>query len=207
MNEIIRFLSTPNQPYEKGLAIYHKVKKDSSKDGFFTQVQSAPKGSLHHNLLISELKAAARILRDVSPPKAAPKPTRDITAKALPKAKTRFAYNKIVDVKSLPEDLQKRYFENQELTRKLSGMHQELRSATTDHRRKELAWEIKGLTKKRQENWKVLDGHAKGKSKKGKPKKQHPKIAQYKKELASGNLTKRQIAYRERMIKQWTNEK
>ncbi len=207
MNEIIRFFSTPNQPYEKGLELYHKVKKDSSKDRFFSQVQSAPKGSLHHNLLVSELKAAARILRDASPPKQVPKPTQDITAKALPRAKTRFAYNQIVDVKSLPEDLQKLYFENQELTRKLSGMHQELRSATTDYRRKELAWEIKGLTKKRQENWKVLDSHAKGESKKGKPKKQHPKIAQYKKELASGNLTKRQIAYRERMIKKWSNEK
>ncbi len=105
MNEIIRFLSTPNQPYEKGLALYHKVKTDSSKDGFFTQVQSAPKGSLHHNLLISELKAAARILRDTTPPKQAPQAYARYYGQSLEKAKTRFAYNKIVDVKSLPRRL------------------------------------------------------------------------------------------------------
>ncbi len=206
MTTIHEFLASPEKDYNTGLEIYHKVKKDASKDQFFNAGKNSQRGSLHHNLLMEALRNAARIMAASPLVKQPSKPPKTITAKPLKASKPRFAHNEIVNVKSLPKELQERYFENQQLTRELSGLHQQLRSARSDQTRKNLALQIKEYTKKRQENWKVLDAYAKSSKTTGGDKPKHPKLDQYIKELKSGKLTKKQIAYRERMIKKWRDE-
>lgn len=206
MTNLHEFLNSPDRDYITGVSLYHKIKKDNSKDSFFLSVQNAPKGSLHHNLLMEILKNAARIIGSTPQRKEIPKPTKPITAKKLPLGKPRFVNNDIVDVKSLPGHLQKLYFENQQLTRDLSGLHQQMRLEKTDQDRKELAQKIKTLIKKRQENWKILDQNANQTPADKTPGVQHPKLQQYKNELKSGKLSNQQIAYRKRMIKKWESK-
>lgn len=206
MTNLHDFLNSQDRDYQTAISLYHKVKKDNSKDSFFLSVQNAPKGSLHHNLLMEILKNAARIIGSTPQQKETPKPTKPITAKKLPLGKPRFVNNDIVDVKSLPDNLQKLYFENQQLTRELSGLHQQLRLEKSNQARKEIAHKIKSLIKKRQENWKILDQNAKQPTNDKAKKAQHPKLQQYKDELKSKMLSKQQIAYRKRMIEKWESE-
>ncbi len=212
MNKISDYLSSADQNYKTGLDLLNVLSAKNEKLKFLKTAENAQKGSLHHNLLLGEIKNAYRIhlnngtLEDllVTP--------QTITAKPLALKKDRFVYNEIVDVKQLPPQMQKLFFRNQELTRQLAGLHQELKAATSDTQRKTLAENIKTLHDERIENWKLLDDYSAGKSKpddNNKTDNQNPnsdlldKIARAEKEINSGTLSKNLITQRKRMITVW----
>ncbi len=204
--DISNWISNPDRTYQDGLVIYHKIKSNQSKDQFFNSVSQPPKGSLHYNLLLHEIKNANRIIVNSKPdPHAAPlpKPTKQITTQPFKESKARYVFNELVDVKTLPEHLQALYFRNQEITRVLSGVHQSLKAATTDADRKQIAEQIRTFNIERIENWQKIDAH-----KPDAPQKDtHPDVLNYEAliktlthEIKHKSLTKNQITYRNRMI-------
>ena len=222
MTKLSQWLASPDKSYSQGLELYHRVKRNTSKDAFFNQGAGARPGSLHFNLLLQELKNAHRILLAArEPEEKPPQPQKPITAKALTANKRKFVLNDIVDVKSLPPDMQKLFFRNQDITRELSGLHQELKAATSDKKRQELAVSIQELSLERTANWQQLDGYAVDNDS---VKKEHPdkkqdkskeqkqadhlkeKIKEAENQLRLGGLTKGQAAYKKRMITIWKKE-
>ena len=155
--ELKEFLNSPEKPYPKALSLYHRVKREKSKDAFFNSVKDSKPGDLHHNLIIKELSNIYRIYASSPPsPKADPaKPD----VKQAPVNKPRIVANPYIEISSLPKDLQMLYERNQEITRQLSGLHQMLKEATTNAQRKTLAEQIDSLHIERSLNWKKIDAH------------------------------------------------
>lgn len=178
MDTAKQWINNPGRRYRDGLAIYHKIKRNKEKDAFFNGVSDAPAGSLHFNLLIQEVKNAYRIMLSTGQqfedkPKA-PAPGKPIITAPLKLNKKpavlgeqpsgsdadRFVHNNLVEVTSLPEDLQQKYFRNQQITRELSGLHQQLKASKTDQDRALVANQIDVLFHERQTNWTQIDQFA-----------------------------------------------
>ena len=161
---IKEWISNPARSYKEGLAIYHRIKRNSGKDSFFNSVDNPPTGSLHYNLLFQAIKSAYRLMlsSDELDKTIVDAETKPITTQALSLDKRKFVLYDIVDVKSLPPDLQKLFFQNQDITRELSGLHQQLKSSGSDEQRKELAEKIVQLFDLRKANWQVLDNFSTG---------------------------------------------
>ncbi len=82
MTKLSQWLASPDKSYSQGLELYHRVKRNTSKDAFFNQGVGSRPGSLHFNLLLQELKNAHRILLAVrEPEEKPPQPQKPITAK------------------------------------------------------------------------------------------------------------------------------
>lgn len=178
MDIVKQWINNPQRKYRDGLAIYHKIKRNKEKDAFFNAVSDAPAGSLHFNLLIQEVKNAYRVLlskgeqfEDKPKPPAPGKPITTAPLKLDKKlavldqkpsssSAARFVHNSLVEVTSLPEDLQQKFFRNQEITRELSGLHQQLKASKTDQDRALVASQIDVLFHERQTNWTQIDQFA-----------------------------------------------
>ena len=171
--DIKAWLTNQNRSYKDGLAIYQNIKRNNKKDAFFSSINDASPHSLHMNLLLQEIQTALRISlantttqTPIKPPPGKPITTRKLTLEKRTTPVThkndnsKYVYNEIVDVKSLPENLQKLYFRNQEITRKLSGLHQQLKIATTDQTRALAAGQIDALFVERKSNWQQIDSLA-----------------------------------------------
>jgi hypothetical protein len=171
------WINNPKRTYKDGLAIYHKVKRNKDKDAFLNSVGDAASGSIHFNLLLQEVKNAYRILLANNPeadqPSPKPQPGKPITTAKLvlgkktkapevgsQTTKAKFVYNEMVDVKSLPADLQRLYFRNQDITREVAGLHQQLKAATSDDSRVLLAGQLESLFSERAANWTQIDRFA-----------------------------------------------
>jgi hypothetical protein len=220
MNEITQWLAAANKDYAFGLKLLKRLSPDNKKMQFLACCSSDALGSLHFNILVQEVKNAFRIHLANGTLDRVQSPPKPIEAMPLDTTRRKFVFNDIVDVKSLPEELQKLYFRNQEITRLLAGLHQELKTASSNASRKELAEKISTLNQERITNWKQLDSFSEGESpvdvaeKKEKPDGEpndqiselKHKIGHAEKELASGKLSKGQQGHRKRMITTWTKK-
>jgi len=220
MNEITQWLAAADKKYPEGLNILKRISPKNTKLSFLASFGSAAIGSLHFNILVQEVKNAFRIHLANGTLDRVQSPPKPIVAKPLDATRRKFVFNDIVDVKALPAELQKLYFRNQEITRLLAGLHQELKTALSNAARKELAEKISALNQERITNWKQLDSFSEGESpvnveeKKEKPggdtddqiSELKHKIWHAEKELASGKLTKGQQGHRKRMITLWTKK-
>lgn len=251
MDTIIKWINNPERKYTDGLAIYHKIKRSKDKDAFFNSQSNPAPGSLHFNLLMQEIKNAHRVLlakghqfEEKPKPPAVGKP---ITTAPLKLAKkipdvakpesghTKYVFNELVDVKSLPDNLQQKYFQNQQITRDLAGLHQQLKSATSDKDRIVIAGNIEQLFSERIANWTDIDAFAGVDITSAKPTTQDVQkevgehspqvlaqklldskkrldtvkinISRVEKEIASGKLTPSKISSREARLKVWLQEK
>ena len=169
--DIKQWINDPNRSYKAGLEIYHKIKRDKQKDTFFNSVGEAAPGSLHHNLLLKAIKNAHRIITangiKVPADKKAPLPSKPITTDPLDLGKgshdgttrARFVLNEMIDVKSLPPPLQKKFIRNQQITREMAGLHQKLKGPASNDQRKQVAESIHQLFNERTQNWKELDAY------------------------------------------------
>ena len=154
------YLKSPAKDYQTGLQLYKKYRKDSSKDAFFNSVQTSKPGNLHYNLLIDQLhKISLSLPPEVkaAPETASAKTFRSpIKADQAPGQKSRFYNSDLLDVKQLPEESQKLYFRNQEITKKMARLHVELQDAKTDEERKILAAALDSLNTEREKNWSII---------------------------------------------------
>ena len=212
MNEISQWLAAPDKDYQAGLKLLKRLSPDNKKMQFLASHATAPVGSLHFNILLQEVKSAFRIHLANGTLEKLQSPLKPIVAKPLDATRRKFVFNDIVDVKSLPAELQKLYFRNQEITRSLAGLHQELKAAGSNTTRKELAEKISTLNKERITNWKQLDEFSEGIKPAGQSgadsvgseqKQLLDKISAAEKEIESGSLSKNQVTHRKRMITLW----
>jgi hypothetical protein len=163
MMTIQQWLANEKRKYADGVQLYHKYKKNNEKDSFFNSVTDSKEGALHYNMLLSWMKNTFRKL----PPQPDPKAEVKIPAKAIkanietPANQVKYVHNELVDVKSLPPDVQKLYFRNQEITKKLTRLHQELREAKSDQERQPIASVIADINKERQDNWQEINKYGK----------------------------------------------
>ncbi len=210
MTTLSEFLTHNNQSYQQALSIYHKVKRSKDKDEFFNSVSDAPKGSLHHNMLFQELKNIHRVTASQQPvPQKIPVPAKPITAKTLMADPGKLVHNPLVEVSSLPKDLQVLYFRNQDITRIMAGLHQSLRAASADSQRKEYAETIDLLNTEKQTNWEQLDEFSKNPQTKTQPHKAlaiKEKIADAQQRIKSDSLSKKQISGLRLAIARWEKQ-
>ena len=212
MNEITQWLAAPDKDYQAGLKLLKRLSPENKKMQFLASRTSATVGSLHFNIMVQEVKYAFRIHLANSTLDKVQSPPKPIVAGPLDTTKRKFVFNDIVDVKALPPELQKLYFRNQEITRSLAGLHQELKAAASNSRRKEIAEKISALNQERITNWKQLDEFSEGIRSPEGIKSNTPvndqnelldKISAAEKEIESGSLSKNQVTHRKRMITQW----
>lgn len=167
--EIQQWLSNPNRTFCEGLAIYKTVKKHTKNDLFFSQVADAKQGTIHFNILQQELSRIARINGQISSEKKEPesppikvKPIISIKpVEANKNEKPKFYNDKMYNVNELPADLQKKFKENQELTKEISGTQAKMKAVAegkeNDNERAKLRKSIETLEKKRNKNWELID--------------------------------------------------
>ncbi len=157
MEKVLSFLANPAL-MSQGIEALRLIAPQSKNLDFYLSKPDAKPGSLHFNLMLDQLKNAYRIFLATNP--RAP----DVTSEAKPieakplRVKKNTIYNSdFVDLNSLPKNIQKLYIQNQQLTRDLAGLHQELKLATSNKKRLPLAKSIKELTQARAANWKEID--------------------------------------------------
>jgi hypothetical protein len=182
INEVNTWLANPKKDYAAGLALYNKYKNKNDFDKFFGGVTNPTQDSMHFKLLIKRMGDINRKLlsrpSDIKPEKTKLPitvktivtgdskkkgarqnlPTGEAGAK---NQRIKIVNNPLVDVKELPEELQKEYFRAGELTKLLAGKHFEMQglgeATENDAKRKELAEEITTWEDERAKIWKKLD--------------------------------------------------
>ncbi len=216
---IENWLADPQRSYADGLAIYNKFKKDNSQDSFFNSNENPAPKSIHFNLLIAAIQTVKRILeqRGINTKTIATEPGQQLE-------KRKFFLEDAIDVKSLPPDIQQRYIANQEITRSLAGLHQQLKAADSNQNRKELAETIAMQNKQRQENWKLIQAAAHAPDTQieaAAPKQTTPSdalemnrrmktvqinISRAQREIQTAGLDSKRLKARKEKVKQWQQE-
>lgn len=164
--EIKAWLAEPKKSYSKGLEFYNQYKKNNNKDKFFASVENPELGSMHFNLLVTQVRNIHRKLSQnpkliKSKPIEIKKLSPVIKAGDKKKSKPTIVDNPLVDVKELPPQLQEKYFENKQLVKDIMMKRQEMtdlgEGSDVNDARKTLANKICELDDKKAANWKAID--------------------------------------------------
>jgi len=170
LQNILTWLQNPARDYKTGLEIYMEYRSNKKFDQFFQSVTEPAPGSMQFKMLLQKVNEIYRKVQQ-NPGLTKPEPitVKPINIDELKKNKLdpigsnrpRIVENPLVNVKELPEDLQKLYFENKALTKEISDLHTQLKALPKDKRydnkRKELANIICLKDDKRAANWLAID--------------------------------------------------
>lgn len=162
---LTQWIKNPARTYKDGVAIYHKVKKNSKFDKLFAQVEDSKQGELHFNYLFKEL---SRLNRTAAQQNAAPeeeKPTiavKPLLKKEAPAASNRPKFHEErYDVNELSPEMRVKYERNKAIIKAMAALHEKMKAVDPDPKndqvRAELRKEIDGLDSERNKNWKAID--------------------------------------------------
>lgn len=216
----MQWLNDPERTFAEGLEIYKANNGMDKNYEFFHNATNPMPGGLHFNLLIDRLRVLSR--KQTSQPDQTDKvikavgPAISVQRIKYP-GKLKIVANDLVDVKELPENLQKLYFANKDLVKTISGAHAALKSAKTDDERSKQMTIALEAEEKKYANWRAIDTWWK-ENKEGKQptaltenkaKRQETvrkAILRAKKEIKDGNLSPKQKKAREEKIATWNQE-
>ena len=172
LNKIAHWLQNPERSFEDGLKIYHDYKVDTKLDKLFAAENPEPK-SLPFTILHQKVETIYRkLVANPSLIKHGPIAVSQIDTEQLKKKfaehnakleskRPTIVENPLVDVKELPDDLKKLYFENKEKAKLRAGMHTQMAKLSEDESanedRKKLAEDICQLDDEIADNWKIID--------------------------------------------------
>jgi hypothetical protein len=178
VNQIQTWLQNPDRDYATGLNLYNSYKINNKYDAFFAQVTAPHPNSMHFKILLDKIKDINRkLLANPSLVKPEPITVKPINtdelkkkynqrSKAIEPKRPTIVDNPLVDVKELPANLQKLYFENKDLVVKRAGQHEKMRlldpSPKFNAERKVLAQEIIQFDNTIAANWLEIDTWWKG---------------------------------------------
>lgn len=172
LQEINAWLSNPSKDYRVGLQIYDQYKVNNKFDDYFHSVEDPGENDMHFKLLVKNVRDIHRkLLTNPALIKTQTIVVKQIDTDDLKKKsghrspnaanRPRIVENPIINPKDLPEDLQKLYFENKNLTKKLSVKHAEMadmdQAEKNNEKRRQLADEICLMDDTRTANWNQID--------------------------------------------------
>lgn len=220
MNKATEWLNDPDRSYADGLKIYKEHLGMDKNYAFFSEANDPQPGGLHFNLLTERLRVVQRKVE------AQPKEETKADLSDAPNIKVialkgkrgpHIVDNPFVDIKDLPEDLQKKFLENKELVKTISGAHAAIKSATTDEERAAqlaIATEAEEL---KDANWLAIDAWWKEFKDSKKPEAPEDNkalrqetirkaISRAEKDIKDGNIKPAQVLSRETKIAAWKQE-
>lgn len=172
LHEIKNWLLNPERNYKTGLEIYNAYKSNNKFDNYFN-VESPSSESMQFKMLVQRVGEIHRKLeQNPNLIKSGPITVKPINTDELKKKfgervsqldpkRPRVVDNPLIDISQLPEDLQRLYLENKNLTKEIGQLHQELKAVPAGEKynakRKTLADKITTKDDKRAENWSRID--------------------------------------------------
>lgn len=170
------WLTDPNRTFADGIALYNTMKKSTKFDMFFNNNPNAKQGDAAFNILEQELKRITRIagqnviaaIENAKPSIIAVKPIvkkgaapAEIVA-PIGKEKPKFFTAKMYDLNILPEKLQVKFLENQDLTKIISAKHEKMKLLAKDPNKNKIGLEeerisLEKLEDARNKNWEAID--------------------------------------------------
>ena len=158
-------LRKTNRTYKEMLEVFISYKRDNKKQKYFSAFTDGTTTDLHYKLLDQELKTLARIHTEKPIlPKIQKKEAtvHDVQTEIqikpiISKPRLLIDTNPSVRFDELSTEMQELYKENSKLTSDFKTLHANLKTATTDEKRKEIAEEICRIETKRDRNWKIID--------------------------------------------------
>jgi hypothetical protein len=222
MNKATQWLADPERTYADGLRLYTEVFGTDKQYDFFAGVSSPDKGSLHFNLLEEKIRKAARMLPEETE-MSATEVKKSIRVKNTKPSYSnpdhiRVVDNPLVEVTSLPEELQQKYFENKSLTLELAAEHASMKDASSDAQRAVHLENLKRIEKQRDENWQAIDSWWKANKPGVNPKPAaetneskrretlRKAIHRAEQEIASGKLDEKKTLARNEKLAAWKKE-
>jgi hypothetical protein len=180
MANVHEWLKDPNRKYMDGARILNAHSPKEAE--FFLKVNNPDPSSYHFRMLISKLQNVARKIVQKVPgkeesavkkvisvndlkkpdaPKADVKKRASAVKNSAPKKEegsVRIMDNPTVEFKELPENMQAKYLQNKELSKKISLSHTQLKSPNiSDEERQDLLSQIEEYHKSQKENWTEID--------------------------------------------------
>lgn len=160
MNKATQWLNNPDRKYQDGVLIYKEVFGMDKQYAFFANVSDPKPGGLHFNLLTEKIRVAERRIGNAlpDPVETMKEVNPEIRVKPIKQDQsTRFVDNHLVEVTSLPAELQEKFFRNKQIMKELSGEHIEMKAAADDEARATHLEMCKELEQEKDANWKLID--------------------------------------------------